>query len=57
MATSTAATWGSAPSLGDSTTDPSDECDEFESTFPDDDEFPIGPDRADDQEPSPEEED
>ena len=37
--------------------DPSDECEEFESTFSDDDEFPIGPERADDQEPIPEEED
>ena len=57
MAASTTATWGSAPSLGESTTDPSDECEEFESTLSDDDEFPIGPDRANDQEPSPEEED
>ena len=55
MATSTAATWGSAPSLCDSATDPSDEREAFESTFSDNDEFPIGPDSADDQELSPEE--
>ena len=60
MATSTAATWGSAPSMGDSTTDPSDDefqdCADFESTFLDDDEFPIGPASANDQELSHEEE-
>ena len=47
---------GLRAALGESTTDPSDECEEFESTFSDDDEFPIGPDSADDQELSPGEE-
>ena len=55
MSTSTTATWGSAPSSGESTADPSDECEEFESTFSGDDEFPIGPKRAEEEEPSPEE--
>ena len=38
------------------TTDPSDECEEFESTFSDDDEFPIGPASTYEQELSHEEE-
>ena len=57
MSASTTATWGSAPSSGESTTDPFDECEEFESTFSDDDEFPIGPEQAEKEEPSPEEKD
>ena len=57
MSASTTATWGSAPSLGESITDPSDEGVEFESTFSDDDEFPIGPEQAEEEEPSPEEKD
>ena len=36
--------------MGDSTTDPSDDCAEFESTYSDDDEFPIGPASANEQE-------
>lgn len=57
MAASTTATWGSAPSLGESITEPFDECEEFESTFSDNDEFPIGTERPDDQELISEEED
>ena len=61
MSASTTATWGSAPSSGESSTDPSDEAEEFESSFSDDDEFPIGPitseGQAEDEEPSPEEKD
>ena len=59
MSASTTATWGSAPSSGESTTDPSDEVEEFESSFTDDDDYPIGPitseGQAADEDPSPEE--
>ena len=43
MSASTTVTWGSAPSSGESTTDPFDDVEEFESAFIDDDDFPIGP--------------
>ena len=59
MSASTTATWGSAPSSGESITDPSDDVEEFESAFTDDDDYPIGPitseGQADDEEPSPKE--
>ena len=59
MSASTTATWGSAPSSGESTTDPFDDVEEFESSFTDDDDYPIGPitfeGQAEDEEPSPEE--
>ena len=59
MSASTTATWGSAPSSGESTTDPSDDVREFESSFTDDDDYPIGPitseGQAEDEDPSPEE--
>ena len=42
--------------MGDSTADPSHACEEFDSTFSDDDEFFIGPASANDQELSHEEE-
>ena len=58
MSASTTATWGSAPSSGESITDPSDDVEEFESSFTDDDDYPIGPitseGQAEDEEPSPE---
>ena len=47
--------------MGDSTADPSDDefqdCEDFDSTFSDDDEFPIGPASANDQELSHKEKD
>ena len=58
MSASTTATWGSAPSSGESITDPSDEAEEFDSSFSEDDDYPIGPitseGQAEDAELSPE---
>ena len=58
MSASTTATWGSAPSSGESNTDPLDDVEEFESSFTDDDDYPIGPitseGQAEDEDPSPE---
>ena len=60
MATSTAATWGTASSMGDSTAEPPDDefqdFEDLESTFSDQDEFNIGPAIANDQERDHEEE-